>query len=257
MTDRLQIEFLGTGTSAGVPQLLCGCGVCRSTDPRDKRLRSSAIVRYKGTDILIDCGPDFRTQMLRATDSHLDALLLTHIHYDHVGGIDDLRSYSVKRPFPVFARHDVIRDLHTRLPYCFSHDSPSWVPMFEMHEIDERPFSFRGITIEPIPVMHYKLPIFGYRIGPLAYITDCKTIEDRQVDKLRGVPLLVVNALCRHEHISHMNLEQALRLVGRINPGRAFLIHMSHDIGFHADYDSSSILPGNVRLAYDGLVVEE
>lgn len=254
MTDKLQIEFLGTGTSTGVPQLRCGCEVCRSADARDKRLRCSAIVRYQGKSILIDCGPDFRAQMLRASEDKLDALLISHIHYDHVGGIDDLRAYCANHHFPVYARQDVIDALRHQLPYCFAKHPYPGVPLLDFKAInDDQPFMVDGIEVHPIPVMHYKLPILGFRIGPLAYITDCKTITDEQMERLHGTPLLVINALRHEPHLTHMNLEETLAVVRRIAPGQAYLTHMSHGIGLHADTDST--LPLNVHLAHDGLIV--
>ena len=232
MLTTLEIEFLGTGTSTGVPMLRCHCPVCMSADPRDQRLRTSAIVRYQGVRFLIDCGPDFRTQMLRASDDNLDAVLLTHIHYDHVAGLDDLRTYCFERQFPLYARADVLENLHRRIPYCFPGGTPyPGVAQFEEHVIGDDPFLVEGVRVEPIPVMHYKLPICGFRIGPLAYITDAKEIADEVVDSLRGVPLLVINAL-------------------RIT----LLVHMSDGIGFHAD--SHRLLPQGVELAYDGLIVK-
>ena len=250
----LEIEFLGTVTSTGVPMLRCKCPVCMSDDPRDKRLRTSAIVRYQGARILIDCGPDFRTQMLRASDDNLDAVLLTHIHFDHVAGLDDLRSYCFEKPFPIYARADVMRDLHNRIPYCFAANPYPGVPHFEEHIIDDKPFLVEGVRVEPIPVMHYKLAIYGFRIGPLAYITDAKTIADDVVNKLKGVPLLVINSLRPGEHLSHMCLEETLDIIDRIKPGKAYLIHMSDMMGLHAQ--SPSLLPQGEALAYDGLIVK-
>ena len=254
MSDSLQIEFLGTGTSTGVPQLRCNCAVCRSNDPHDQRLRCSVIVRYRGKSILIDCGPDFRQQMLRASSNDLDALLITHIHYDHVGGIDDLRAYCIGHHFPVYARHDVINNLRERLPYCFAEHPYPGVPQLDFTTInDTDSFMVQGIEVHPIPVMHYRLPILGFQIGPMAYITDCKTIDDRQIDRLRGIPILVINALRIEPHLSHMHLAATLDVIRRIAPGHAYLTHMSHGIGLHAQVDHT--LPANVHLAYDGLVV--
>ncbi len=251
----LEIEFLGTGTSTGVPMLRCMCPVCLSADPRDQRLRTSAIVRYQGARLLIDCGPDFRTQMLRATDDNLDAVLLTHIHFDHVAGLDDLRAYCFERPFPLYARADVMDNLHKRIPYCFSDNPYPGVAQFEEHVIGDEPFLVEGVKVEPIPVMHYKLAICGFRIGPLAYITDAKTIADEVIEKLKGVPLLVINSLRREgEHMSHMCLAETLSVIERVKPGRTYLIHMSDRMGLHAD--SPKFLPENVELAYDGLIVK-
>ena len=251
----LEIEFIGTGTSTGVPQIRCQCPVCQSTDPHDKRLRCSAIVRYKGKRLLIDCGPDFRQQMLTASNNDLDALLVTHIHYDHVGGIDDLRAYCANGDFPIYARQDVIDDLHARLPYCFAEHLYMGVPRLAVMPIKENvSFNIGDVEILPLPVMHYKLPILGYRIGPLAYITDCKTMDDSVVERLQGVPLLVINALRKREHLSHMSLDETLALIERIKPGRAILIHMSHDMGLHAEVNAR--LPELVELAYDGMIVQ-
>ena len=251
----LEIEFLGTGTSTGVPMLRCHCPVCLSDDPRDKRLRTSVIVRYQGARILIECGPDFRTQMLRASDDNLDAVLITHIHFDHVAGLDDLRAYCYERPMPLYARADVIRDLHHRIPYCFADNPYPGVAKFEEHVIGEAPFYVEGVRVDPIPVMHYKLSIFGFRIGPLAYITDAKTIDDEVIDKLKNVPLLVINSLrAEGEHLSHMCLNETLAVIDRIKPGRTYLIHMSDRMGLHAE--SPKFLPDGVSLAYDGLIVK-
>ncbi|MBR5169937.1 MAG: MBL fold metallo-hydrolase [Muribaculaceae bacterium] len=251
----MEIEFLGTGTSTGVPMLRCHCPVCMSTDPRDWRLRTSAIVRYQGVRLLIDCGPDFRTQMLRASDDNLDAVLLTHIHFDHVAGLDDLRTYCFARHFPVYARADVLRDLHQRIPYCFAKNPYPGVAQFEEHVIGDEPFLVDGVKVEPIPVKHYKLDIVGFRIGPLAYITDAKTIAPEVVESLKGVPLLVINSLrVAGEHLSHMCLDETLDIVNRVKPGKTYLIHMSDRMGFHAN--SPSLLPEGVELAYDGLIVK-
>jgi len=219
------------------------------------RLRTSAIVRYQGVRLLIDCGPDFRTQMLRASDDNLDAVLLTHIHFDHVAGLDDLRAYCFERPFPLYARADVLENLHQRIPYCFADNPYPGVAQFEEHVIDDKPFLVEGVRVEPIPVMHYKLPIIGFRIGPLAYITDAKTIADEVVDSLKSVPLLVINSLkAEGNHLSHMCLDETLSIVNRIKPGRTYLIHMSDRMGLHAD--SPRILPQGVELAYDRLIVK-
>lgn len=249
----LEIEFLGTGTSTGVPQIKCPCPVCHSTDPRDKRLRQSAIVRYQGRKILIDCGPDFRQQILRASDDNVDALLISHIHYDHVGGMDDLRPYALsEHPFPVFARGDVIERLRVQLPYCFAEKPYPGTPRFAFTEIhyDER-FDCLGVEVRAIPVMHYRLPILGFEIGPMAYITDCKTIAREQLERIKGIPLLVLNALRMEPHLSHLSLAEALEIVDIVSPGRAVFIHFSHEIGFHEA--TSRLLPDGVELAYDGM----
>ena len=209
--DRLKLTILGSGTSTGVPQIGCQCEVCRSGDPHDKRLRQSALVEWCGKRIMIDCGPDFRQQILSTGDSHLDALLITHIHYDHVGGLEGLRGYD---DLPIFARHDVIKALRERLSYCFAEHPYPGVPHFNLVEINEKDaFDCAGIKVEPIPVLHYRLPILGFKIGPLAYITDCKSIAREQIERLERVPLLVLNALRFDEHLSHISLSQALEII--------------------------------------------
>lgn len=249
-----EIEFLGTGTSTGVPQIGCDCEVCKSADKRDNRLRTSAIVRTKGKNILIDCGPDFRTQILRSGSPDIDCLLLTHIHYDHVGGIDDLRPYTKNNALPVYARADVINDLKARLPYCFQAHPYPGVPKFKFEVVeDNHDFSFCGIDITPISVMHYKLPILGYRIGTMAYITDAKYIAPEQIEKLHGLEVLVINSLQFEQHLSHMTLEESLEVINQVKPKVAYLTHMGHHMGLHAQ--TEKILPPNVKLAYDGLVV--
>lgn len=257
----MELTFLGTGTSTGVPQLRCGCEVCRSTDPRDSRLRTSALVETGGKRILIDCGPDFREQMLRhgvrSVDDRLDALLLTHQHYDHVGGIDDLRPYcyGIEPGFPIYCQGDVARDLRARLPYCFSEHPYPGVPRIDLHEIKAGiPFQAAGVEVLPLGVNHYLLDILGFRIGALGYVTDAKKIPDATVEALKGVDTLVINALRHTEHISHLSLEEALEMVRRIGPRVAYLTHISHQLGLHAEVEPA--LPEGVRLAYDGLKIQ-
>lgn len=249
----IEIEFLGTGTSTGVPQIGCDCEVCRSSDPRDRRLRCSSIVRVGGLRLLIDCSPDFRTQMLRASDIGLDALLLTHSHYDHVGGMDDLRPYCRHKPFPVYAQPNVLRDIESRIPYCFNEHPYPGVPHFELHPLAETPFSVGGVEIEPLPVMHYRLPVFGYRIGNLAYITDANFIGPATMERICGVDTLVINALRMTPHLSHFSLPETLEVIRKAAPRRAYLIHMSDGFGLHAA--TSRLLPDNVEPAYDTEIV--
>lgn len=251
----MKLQFLGTGTSTGVPQIRCSCDVCRSSDPRDNRLRCSALISEGNSRILIDCSPDFRQQALRADIDHIDALLLTHSHYDHTGGIDDLRPYCTFSPLPIYAEPNVIGDIRARLPYCFIEPRYPGIPQLDMRPITPlQPFKVGGLEVLPLRVMHYNLPIVGYRIGSVAYITDCLTMPQETLAQLSGLEVLVVNALRRTEHISHQTLDDALALIERLSPKKAYLIHMSHDMGLHAEV--SRLLPPSVEFAYDGLCVE-
>lgn len=252
----MRLRFLGTGTSSGVPQLMCKCEVCTSTDTHDKRSRSSALIQLNdGRNLLIDCGPDFYTQVLHAGCPQLHCALLTHSHYDHVGGIDDLRPYCADhRSFPLYCKSDVARDLRERVPYCFRKHPYPGVPSFDIHEIDSRPFMIDDIEVTPLPVMHLNLPILGFRIGKFAYITDAKTIPDTTVDLLQGVDTLVINALRQKPHISHMSLPESLEIIARVNPRAAYLTHLSHGFGLQAVM--ASRLPENVHIAYDGLIID-
>lgn len=250
----MEIEFLGTGTSTGVPQIGCGCEVCRSSDVHDKRLRTSAIVRVGGVSLLIDCGPDFRQQILRATDSKIDALLLTHIHFDHIGGIEDLRPYCLETPLDIYAQPQVLDGLKARVSYCFGDHRYPGIPRFELHSLDGDRFEVGGVVIEPLTVMHYKLPVFGYRIGKMAYITDANNIPEVTFRRLEGVEYLIINALRFEPHLSHFSLAETLSVIERIKPKQAWLIHMSHGIGLHAS--TSLRLPSNVALAYDTQILK-
>lgn len=247
----MEILFLGTGTSTGVPQIGCHCRTCTSSDPRDKRYRASALVTVQGKNLLIDCGPDFRSQMLTVENPHIDAVLVTHSHYDHVGGFDDLRPFCFDKPLPVYARGDVLTDLRNRIPYCFREHRYPGVPTFELREIHSEPFTHEGIEIEPLPVWHYKLPIVGYRIGDMAYITDAKTIDDATIDRIKGIDTLILNSLRPEPHMSHMSLSESLAVVERVKPRRTFFTHMNHRMGLHSE--SPRLLPEGVKLAYDGL----
>lgn len=247
----MEIEFLGTGTSTGIPQIGCNCEVCRSTDSHDKRLRTSAILHADdGKDILIDCGPDFRTQILQAKHNNPCALLVTHSHYDHVGGIDDLRPFCINGKFPIYAREDVLHDIRTRLPYCFKPHPYPGVPSFDMIPIDDTPFLIGQTLVEPIPIWHYRLLISGFIFdNTVAYITDAKHIDDNVVSRLRGIDTLIINALRIREHISHMSLSETLEIVRRTAPRRTYLIHMSHDMG--KEREATKLLPPTVHFAHD------
>lgn len=252
----MKLTFLGTGTSTGVPQMNCNCKVCRSTDPADSRMRASAIVETGGKTILIDCGPDFREQILRFhRDGDLDALLITHQHYDHVGGADDLRAYCKgKAAFPVYCQQDVADDLRMRMPYCFTEHPYPGVPHFDIHIISPlKPFRAEGIEVLPLPVNHFKLEIVGFRIGNLAYITDAKRVPDATIESIRGIDTLVINALRWEEHMSHLTIPEALAIIAEVAPRRAYITHLSHHAGLAADV--SPLLPEGVELARDGMAI--
>lgn len=251
----MTLTFLGTGTSTGVPQIGCRCDTCLSDDRRDRRMRTSALLSVGERSLLIDCGPDFREQILTAGSPWIDALLVTHSHYDHVGGVDDLRPYCAAGDgLPVYCREDVAADLRARLPYCFSSHPYPGVPKFDIHIVGDAPFTAVGIEVVPLPVMHYRLPIIGFRMGSLAYITDAKDIPESTIELIRGVDTLVINALRHTPHISHMNLEQALDVIKKVSPREAWLTHLSHEMGRHADVEPT--LPPGVHVAYDGLTIE-
>lgn len=250
----MRLTFLGTGTSTGNPEIGCRCEVCRSRDPRDWRLRTSALVEVDGKSLLIDCGPDFRWQMIRNGISHLDAILLTHEHYDHVGGLDDVRPMCREHGMEIYAERNVIEAIRTRLPYVFREHRYPGVPNLLMREIDLSPFEVAGVRVIPIRVMHAKLPILGFRIGDLAYMTDIKSLPETEFPKLEGVRVLVLDALRELPHLSHESLGEALALAERIAPEETYFVHMSHRIGLHAEIEHR--LPPHTHYAYDGLRLE-
>lgn len=246
----IEVVVLGTGTSKGIPEIGCDCHVCRSEDPHDKRTRSSILVKTMGMQILIDASPDFRYQALKNGINHIDALLLTHVHYDHVGGIDDLRPFCLNGDVPVYCRKDVEEDLRRRLDYCFRETKYPGVPTFETHEITNEPFYVNGLRIIPISHNHGKLPIVGYRIGKFAYITDCKTMEDGEKEKLKGLDVLIINALREREHFAHLTIDEAIELIRELKPKRAYLTHFCHEAG--RDTELRERLPEGIEPAYDG-----
>lgn len=251
----MKITFLGTGTSTGNPEIGCSCPVCTSTDKRDWRLRASVLIETEGKHILIDCGPDFRWQALRYKITELDGVLITHEHYDHVGGLDDLRPFCRIKGVDVYAEKYVAEAIQTRIPYVFSVHKYPGIPNLELHYINENElFTVAGINVIPIRVMHNKLPIMGYRIGNVAYLTDLKYIPEEEFAKLKDLDVLIINALKKTEHISHETVNDALNNISRIQPKEAYLIHMCHRIGLHAVVDKE--LPPHVHYSFDGLIVD-
>lgn len=250
----IKVTVLGSGTSKGVPEIGCTCPTCISTDPRDKRLRASVLVETRGLRILIDASPDLRQQALRLGLSSIDVLLLTHQHYDHVGGIDDLRPFCKDADIPIYANSQTFNDLHNRIDYCFrAHPYPG-VPKLNLINQENTPFFVEGLKIIPVEVMHGQLPIYGYRIGNFAYITDAKIIPDSEKEKLLGLDVLILNCLrLTHEHFAHIILPEALALIDELKPRRCYLTHACHNLGRHADVEK--ILPPGVEFAFDGEVI--
>lgn len=248
----MKLTFLGTGTSCGVPVIGCQCEVCQSADPHDQRTRCSVLVETDETRLLIDCGPDFRQQILPMPFRKIDGILITHSHYDHVGGMDDIRPYCQFGEINVYADPIARKGMLEMLPYCFAENRYPGVPAIGLHEIHKHdPFRIGDLDIMPIEVMHGKLPILGYRIGKLAYITDMKTIEESEYPYLDGTELLVVNALrFTKPHHSHQLVDDALAFAHRVGAKQTLLIHVCHDIGLHESVNR--LLPEGVQLAYDG-----
>ena len=250
------ITFLGTGTSQGVPVIACDCEVCTSTDPHDNRLRTSILVEGDDKTVVIDSGPDFRYQMLRAGVKHLDAIVFTHEHKDHVAGMDDIRAFNYKQssPVDVYATTRVQEALKREFAYIFAEFKYPGIPQINLHTIDLDPFDIGSIHFIPVEVMHYKLPVLGFRIKDFTYITDAKTVSETEKQKLKGTKILVINALQTQSHISHFTLDEAVLFAQEIGAEKTYLTHISHRLGRH--YDISMQLPQNIELAYDGLKLE-
>lgn len=251
----MKITFLGTGTSQGVPVIGCSCAVCASADPRDKRLRTSIMVTHQDRNLVVDTGPDFRQQMLTNEVQHLEAILFTHEHRDHTAGLDDVRAFNFKQrqAANIFATPHVQRELKKQFAYIFSNSEYPGIPKVNLHDIEDHPFSLLGLTITPINVVHYKLPVVGFRFNNFTYITDANYIPPEELEKVRGSEVLVLNALRQESHISHFTLEEALELIEEIAPQKAYLTHLSHQMGSHEAV--SLQLPSCVHLAYDGLTI--
>lgn len=247
----MTILFLGSGTSTGIPQIGCKCRVCQSTDTKDKRLRASVMLVEGDTKILIDCGPDLRQQLIANQVDQISGILLTHEHYDHIGGLDDVRPLGGVK---VFGEKKVLGVIKRNMPYCFVEDKYPGVPLIKLIEIDENAFEIQGLKIQPIRVMHYQLPILGYRIGNVAYLTDVKTIDDKAIQQLKNLDILILNALRIEKHMSHLSLNEALEVARIIGAKRTFFTHMSHDMGLHNEVNK--LLPENIQLSYDGLKLQ-
>ncbi len=263
----MRLTFLGTGTSCGVPTIGCQCYTCTSTDPHDKRLRCSVLLETRQTRILIDCGPDFRQQIMAQPFRRIDAILITHAHYDHMGGMDDIRPYCQFGDINVYANKQACQGMLQMLPYCFAENRYPGVPAIQLHEIHKHePFTVGDIEIMPVEVMHHDLPILGFRFScvqddaeqaakkSLLYITDMKTIDSGELSYMHDVDTLIVNALRNKPHHSHQTLDEAVVFARKVAPRQTWLIHSSHDIGRHKEVNAQ--LPEDIQMAYDGQVID-
>jgi len=253
----MKIIFLGTGTSQGVPVIACQCHVCKSLNPRDHRLRSSIYIETGGIKIVVDCGPDFRQQMLRERITSIDALLVTHGHKDHIGGLDDVRAFNYinRRPADVYTTKEVQRVIKREFFYAFQKDPYPGVPEINLHSFGNKAIEIQGVHVTPIKAIHYNHKyVFGFRIGDFSYITDAKFITEKEKKKIMGSKILVLNALRKEPHYSHFNLEEALAIMNEIRPDTGYLPHLSLQIGRYEDITRE--LPPGVRMAYDGLSID-
>jgi len=252
----LQITFLGTGTSGGVPMIGCDCVVCSSANQKDKRLRSSILVQSEKTTLVVDTTPDFRTQMLRENVKRLDAVIFTHPHKDHIAGLDDIRAYNFfqKKPLDVYANKLTEEALRREFYYIFSEKKYSGIPEIKLHAITDKPFVVGDIPVIPILVYHLRMPVLAFRFGNFTYITDANRIDDEEKGKIKGSKVLVVNALRKKEHISHFTLQEAIDLVEELKIPSAYFTHISHQLGLHDEINNE--LPPNIHLAYDGLKIK-
>lgn len=251
----MKVTFLGTGTSQGIPVIGSNHPVCLSSDPKDKRLRVSVLVEWNDYSYVIDCGPDFRQQMLTNKVSKIDGILFTHEHSDHVAGLDDIRPFFFNQgDIPIYAHQRVLETLRNRFEYVFvTEDKYPGAPGVKEHVIENTPFKLGDMDIVPINTFHNRVQVFGFRLNHFAYLTDVKTIEDREIDKIKGVKVLVVNALREKPHHSHFNLEEAIAFIQKVKPKKAYLTHISHYMGFHEEVQQR--LPDNIYLAYDNLQI--
>jgi phosphoribosyl 1,2-cyclic phosphate phosphodiesterase len=253
--NQLRITFLGTGTSIGVPVITCDCPVCTSTDQHDKRLRTSIMIEVNGKTFVIDCGPDFRIQMLRENVANLDAVIFTHEHRDHIAGLDDVRAfnYVLNKKIDIYGTERVMEAIRIEFPYIFSESRYFGAPQLTIHPITEAPFSIQGVEFIPILVMHEKLPVMGFRIGDFTYITDASYIPPEEMEKIRGSRVIVLNALRNSKHVSHFSVSEAVQILSELRPEAAYLTHLSHFVGLHEEVNLK--LPDFIQLAYDGLEI--
>jgi len=254
--DNMKLTFLGTGTSIGVPVVACNCKVCKSSDARDKRFRTSALLTINDRNIVIDCGPDFRIQMLQNNVEDIDAIVFTHGHHDHIAGIDDIRAfnYILNKDINVYGSAEVLEAIRIAFPYIFTETRFFGAPQLVTHCIVNKPFTVNGTTLIPIEVMHNKLSVFGFRVGNFTYVTDASYIPVEEMVKMKGSRTLVLNALRNSRHVSHFSLSEAVEVIEKLKPERAYLTHISHFLGLHEEVESK--LPPHIRLAYDNLVID-
>lgn len=252
----MKVTFLGTGTSQGIPVIACGCEVCQSTDYKDKRLRTSIHVEINGLSLVVDTGPDFRQQMLRAGIKTLDGVIFTHAHKDHIAGMDDIRAFNFvqQRAVDIYADKIVQEALRREFHYVFADEKYPGIPEVKVITIENKPFTINGNTIQPIQVLHYKLPVLGFRFGDFTYITDANYIAPEEKEKIKGSRVLVLNALRKTPHISHYTLDEAVKLAQELAVPQTYLTHLSHQMGRHADVEKE--LPAGVDIAWDGLEIE-
>ena len=253
--DSIRVTFLGTGTSIGVPVITCDCPVCVSEDQHDKRLRTSVMIEVNNRTFVIDCGPDFRIQMLREKVMNLDAVIFTHEHRDHIAGLDDVRAfnYVLNKKIDIYGTKQVMEAIRVEFPYIFSESRYFGAPQLTVHYIDQNPFVINDVKFIPIQVFHEELPVLGFRIGDFTYITDASSISEKEKSKIRGSKVIVLNALRNSRHASHFSVNEAVELLQDLEPEAAYLTHLSHFVGLHEEVNDK--LPENIRLAYDGLTI--
>ncbi len=251
----MKVTILGSGTSQGVPVVGCDCRVCMSTDPKDKRLRTSVLIETDQTVVVIDAGPDFRQQMLQAQVRQLDAVVITHNHKDHTGGLDDVRAFNwiQKKPMDIYARDSVLESIMKEFSYAFEENKYPGVPDINLHTITGKRFQVGEMSLLPIHALHHKMPVYGFRIGDFSYLTDANSIENKELDKMKGSRVVVINALRQEKHISHFNLEEAVSLLEFLRPEQGYITHISHQMGLQKDIEPE--LPANISFAHDGLEI--